>query len=514
MCRIDEGGWLAGWAAGKPGQLERIELDGGLVVARRGTVQVEPVGPVLAAPPFARHQQHALDLADYGRYVLLPGSNETWAHFHQGPFAVAVTFVWDPPTSSPTERAHGVFGCTSSAGQAGLGVWIEDRAQHGPARLRATLSGGLLEQTIVESGPNAVGRRRPYVLVLAFDGETLSLHLNGGLVSSKTVEHGIDMDPVVDYLVGAVPGGHSGDVLVGAVDVWCAPHPGLARELTELSAIPLEPHHVPLGGPGRPDVIVDEPAHYPPQGAPLIVWLHGLTGQGATSRDAHAQLVFEATDRGCLVAWPTALVSHNISRAWNGTSACCATTAPHDDVGYVAQLIDDLSAVYHVDPLCVYVVGSSNGAFLAHRIAIELGDKLAAVACLKGHTHVEPELHTPVAPIPLLHAHGTGDTVVAYNGAAASFLDPQLPGYPSVQEGLDRWIATNGCATTPTLDDTIEAGAYLAADPDTTFDIERWRYDGPAPVERWDVVGAPHEILWSPDTLRELVLWLLGQGGV
>ena len=55
-----------------------------------------------------------------------------------------------------------------------------------------------------------------------------------------------------------------------------------------------------------------------------------------------------------------------------------------DDVAYVGGLIDEALRTWPVDPKRVYIVGHSNGDFMAHRLACERADVVVAIAGLAG----------------------------------------------------------------------------------------------------------------------------------
>jgi polyhydroxybutyrate depolymerase len=44
-------------------------------------------------------------------------------------------------------------------------------------------------------------------------------------------------------------------------------------------------------------------------------------------------------------------------------------------VAYLGAVIDDVAAHYTVDPKRFFVIGHSNGGFMAHRLACEIGGR-------------------------------------------------------------------------------------------------------------------------------------------
>ena len=70
-------------------------------------------------------------------------------------------------------------------------------------------------------------------------------------------------------------------------------------------------------------------------------------------------------------------------RFWKATDACCDfLKAGQDDSSYVRSLIDELSSILRIDQNRIYAVGFSNGGFLAHKIACDHSEKIAALSLL------------------------------------------------------------------------------------------------------------------------------------
>lgn len=69
-----------------------------------------------------------------------------------------------------------------------------------------------------------------------------------------------------------------------------------------------------------------------------------------------------------------------------------------------------MSARFNVDARRVYLVGNSNGAFMAHRYACEHPARIAAIAGLVGAMRTGPSVCSPAAGVSILHIHGDADT--------------------------------------------------------------------------------------------------------
>ena len=225
--------------------------------------------------------------------------------------------------------------------------------------------------------------------------------------------------------------------------------------------------------------------HVPPgvasERVPLLLELHGR-GISAELFDRLTGFRRLADEVGFLVALPSA-----VNEIWNDGRGIGDAQA--DDVGYLAAVIDDVAARAPVDPRRIYVVGMSNGATMAGRLACELPDRLAAIAQVAGTAAAAlVERGIPGNPLPLLEIHGTADRYAKYGGEPPRGLLTRAvlrhPGGPSV--GVDAWAelwrSRNGLSGDPAVE---------AIPPDTT--IRRWRGASPASdVVLYRVEGGGH----------------------
>lgn len=170
--------------------------------------------------------------------------------------------------------------------------------------------------------------------------------------------------------------------------------------------------------------------------APLLVLLHGYGASGLLE-DQYFGFPQLADDRGVLVAYPDGTVDSKGNRFWNATDACCNFDGSAvDDVAYLDAVVDDVEAHYPVDPAQVYVVGHSNGAFMAHRLACDRATRYAAVVAFAGDVWKDPARCAPAGPIAVLQVHGDLDAVIPYAGNRTM---------PSAPESIATWAAKNAC---------------------------------------------------------------------
>lgn len=180
---------------------------------------------------------------------------------------------------------------------------------------------------------------------------------------------------------------------------------------------------------------------------PLLMLFHGGGGIG---RRMVAFTGFDqiARDNGLIVVSPDGVERHwNDGRVGRKDRAALENV---DDVGFTGQIFDALEKELKVDRSRVYVAGVSNGAMMSFRLALEMPDRIAAVAAVVGG------LPEPLAgkqwegrPVPLIMINGTKDPLVPYNGGdvmAAKITRGRILSAPATAAF---WAKRNGCSPTP-----------------------------------------------------------------
>ncbi len=149
---------------------------------------------------------------------------------------------------------------------------------------------------------------------------------------------------------------------------------------------------------GRGPVTVHVPPGYDPaEPAPLLMFLHGY-GPGVTGEEHGASTEFPqwADKLGFLSVYPDGTADSEGILFWNATDACCDFDGSGiDDSGYLRDLIESIIDELAVDTDRIYVVGASAGGFMAHRLACDHADLIAAIASVAGATWADPTMCTP-----------------------------------------------------------------------------------------------------------------------
>ncbi len=191
----------------------------------------------------------------------------------------------------------------------------------------------------------------------------------------------------------------------------------------------------------------------PAEAPALLVVLHGLRGNGQRIADMTG-FNERASQHGFIVVYPDSLGSR-----WNYLYGIPGAFAGPDDPGFLHKLTDTLSNTYNIDSGRRYVVGISNGGFMAQRLACEAQPRYAGFASIAaGGYAVLPEHCGRQAPIDALYVHGTADRLVPWEGKKLedSSGNRQIVTL-SVTDSLKFWAGHNGCAASIDVHD-IPAG--------------------------------------------------------
>ncbi len=189
------------------------------------------------------------------------------------------------------------------------------------------------------------------------------------------------------------------------------------------------------------------PANYVTlNGNGVVYFLHG---SGGTDSDGLTTGWVEKSDSvGFLAVFPQATASSlNGSTQWADFFSPNFTTPP-DDSTFLQQLIDHIENNLFAGGKKVYIAGFSSGGYMAHRAAIDLSDRVAAIAVYEGALMESPPATTNVVPQPkngipvsVVMLHGDTDKVVPYCGdnntkEISSSLD----------DTFTYWAAADACA--------------------------------------------------------------------
>ncbi len=209
---------------------------------------------------------------------------------------------------------------------------------------------------------------------------------------------------------------------------------------------------------------------------PILYFLHGL-GDNITRLDNEFHFQQVADEFQWAVVIPQALTQSGATM-WNAGLMASSI----DDSGFLMALLDSLAEQYPINLDSVFFTGFSMGGFMTHRIAIEHGDRITACAPVSGLITHSMANQTAVAPVRMLHIHGTTDPVVGYDGNS-QYFGGNLG--LSVDAILDYWKNANHCVAEPVIDTF----------PDLKNDglrFVRYTYEGEAELQHIKVIGGNH----------------------
>lgn len=249
-------------------------------------------------------------------------------------------------------------------------------------------------------------------------------------------------------------------------------------------------------------------SYAPRQPVPLVIALHGYGGDPDTF--ATSLSLPQASDtHGFLLATPSGTKDSGGRRFWNATDACCDfNDTAVDDSAYLSSLVTTVARTYAVDPARVFVIGLSNGGFMAHRLACDHAEQIAAVVSIAGAQNADRSRCKPSRAVSVLEVHGTADDTVLFGGG-----DFAGHAYPSVTETVGDWRALDHCAGRPvTVGAPLDAVASLpgAETVRTSWTSGCARHTA---VAVWTVQGGPHVPQYSTAFTDAILSWLEGHRG-
>ncbi|HRU01414.1 MAG TPA: PHB depolymerase family esterase [Victivallales bacterium] len=186
---------------------------------------------------------------------------------------------------------------------------------------------------------------------------------------------------------------------------------------------------------------------------PLLIVLHGGLGNAEIMEKLTCKEFNRLADKYTfIVVYP-----NGIGRHWND-GRTQVKYKPHrekiDDVAFIATLIENLKKSYNIDTTRVYATGISNGAFMCFRLAIELSDRIAAIAPVAASLIVEYQNKAPSRPVPLLIINGVDDPFVPWNGGSirGGLFGQRIIGTVlSTPDTVKKWSEYNICQSNPQI---------------------------------------------------------------
>jgi polyhydroxybutyrate depolymerase len=244
---------------------------------------------------------------------------------------------------------------------------------------------------------------------------------------------------------------------------------------------------------------------------PAVLVLPGFTND-AFDQEEYFKLGRAALARGVLLVLVSGTRNPDGNPFWNATDACCDfyRQGP-DDVAYLDAVLDDLARRFRVDTRRVWLVGHSNGGFMAHRYACERSRRVAGFVSLAGAGWFDPARCRPEVAVAALQVHGDADSTIRPGGGTLD--DPEirrhwstagialpkelnLTRYPAARASLEPWRRKGGCGPTAVANEPLDLDTKL---PGAETTVERWPGCRGGAVELWTIRGGGHGPDLAPD---------------
>ena len=223
------------------------------------------------------------------------------------------------------------------------------------------------------------------------------------------------------------------------------------------------------------------PNNLPGGARPLVIVLHGGTQTAeeiSTDPKVNGAAYFWRTladEKGFIVVYPNARLGADNKQNWNDCRSEATRLPNSNDVGFIDQVITEVSGRHSIDSQRVYASGASNGGMMAYRLALELSHKIAAVGAVAANMAVDPYDECPNAPanpISVSVMNGDGDPMMPFNGGCVNGDCPYDGQVQSTQATVDFWKTHNAT--------TAGGSLFTYPNPNTTDRsiVERRVYTG------------------------------------
>lgn len=230
------------------------------------------------------------------------------------------------------------------------------------------------------------------------------------------------------------------------------------------------------------------PRSMPDGGLPMAIVLHGnAPNAGGWLMREWTTFDTQADAFGWAVAYPD---GHEGCWA-DGRGVTSADEAGIDDVGFLRALIDWSAERYGTWPDRTVVAGISNGAFMAHRLALAASDRVAVLAAVAGGLPGALSEFTPTHAVSAMLINGTADRLTPIEGGYSRRRGPdgELRGRMlSLGDSTDRWRAI----------DRVPPGAGETRATDLSSRVTSKAGVGGTRVVDWTVIGGGHSWPGTP----------------
>ncbi len=173
---------------------------------------------------------------------------------------------------------------------------------------------------------------------------------------------------------------------------------------------------------------------------PLIINMHGFGGTNyGLYNYSHFDIIAE--ENNVIVVYP-----QGYQNSWNA-GWCCGEAKDEelDDVGFILEVIAQITDEYPIDESRIYASGHSNGCAMTHKLTNEASHVFAAVGCMALYLLDAPS--PSYTPTSLIEVHGLLDQIIPYGASYPSsmYFDQSLDGEEGAIQNIIDWGEMNGC---------------------------------------------------------------------
>jgi polyhydroxybutyrate depolymerase len=229
---------------------------------------------------------------------------------------------------------------------------------------------------------------------------------------------------------------------------------------------------------------IRRPDHAGSKEIPLVLVLHGnQPGAGGQIMREWTTFDTQADTWGFAVAYPD-----GCGGCWaDGRGVTKADEAGVDDVSFLRAVIEWSAGQHGTYPDRAVVAGLSNGAFMAHRLALEASDQVAVLAAVAGGlpASFRDGGRRPAHAVSAMLVHGTADPISPITGGYSRHLGPngERRGRTlSLDETAEFWRSVDRCPPGPGETRTTRHSSRSTAGGGA----------GGTRVTAWTVIGGGH----------------------
>jgi len=234
---------------------------------------------------------------------------------------------------------------------------------------------------------------------------------------------------------------------------------------------------------------------------PFVLVLHGYGGNGA-SFARYFRLHKLAEKSGFIYVAPDGTPDRHGNRFWNAGAACCDFDHTNTDhVATLGKIIEQARSAPRVDPSRVYVVGYSNGAFMAHRLGCDVAG-VRGILSVAG-AGVRDTAACAHAPERVIEVHGDVDTAVPFAGGNVLSRNDVEP-HAGALETATAWATKKGCTLPASLIGHIDLEEALPG-----AETERFQFSCAPGVTLLKVAGGTHGLAASEAAIAQLLADLM-----